>query len=454
MTSTRYRFQTEVRTDLSLHSLPDTLIISCDPEVTLTQIDETTTLSDIAFYVRSYLVRILQALRPNTFRIYCGFTLRRVSSNFLMLVQGNRLAGVIKIEEPPRHTKYESPNVLNNPAVLQTLLDELLLLHGFYAPSPVFGIVTTLQEWRFCWLPEDHEIFNSRSDSISYESFKFPYTPSFLSPIMERLPRVCTHGIIEAKAASSGDAILALRDLRLYTSPVLQFSTEYTTILQYMYTFLVQMAHTQQVNAPTSPRLLFQLHRDEGSTALTWYSLEDCPEGYLQQVGESDKCPGKEVSALLVVEDLGRGASGKGLLTGSMPVAGDTPSVCVLKFSNDDCTYRLEWERDWWNLLYPEFSDFVFVEIWSGCPALRLPHFSPLPVERREDLRSAIHTLLTHRFGTQYVHQDVAWRNIGAYKQGDQEVPVLFDLDNIVVYREEQHAGWIEKAMSKLYPLV
>jgi hypothetical protein len=188
-----------------------------------------------------------------------------------------------------------------------------------------------------------------------------------------------------------------------------------------------------------------------GNTEITWHSLPGSFD--MNAVISSSRYPRSNIQHLLAVEDLGRGSSGKVWLT---MTNSNNPAICVLKFHN----YRkhenqLEKEKNWWDILYPEFASLVHVEYWSGSLALRMPHFSSIPIERRDEFCDQIQILLWEKFINRgYVHGDVRWRNIGIYRESSGvEVPVLYDLETVREYSEETDMNWIEMTIKNLYNL-
>jgi hypothetical protein len=155
------------------------------------------------------------------------------------------------------------------------------------------------------------------------------------------------------------------------------------------------------------------------------------------------------VTQLLAIEDLGRGSSGKAWLCSTTSTR---PSICVLKFSNKAGEkFSLEDEKQWWHQIYPEFASKVKVEEWSGSSALVMPHFTPVPESRRPAFERSIRDLLTRRFGVDYIHKDVRWRNIGYYLRQGEEIPVLFDLESVKQFEQGKDDNWIDIAMMSLY---
>ena len=47
------------------------------------------------------------------------------------------------------------------------------------------------------------------------------------------------------------------------------------------------------------------------------------------------------------------------------------------------------------------------------------------------------------------MHDDVAWRNVGLYRNGSEVKAVVFDM-TLVKERGESHDGWVVAAVQKL----
>jgi hypothetical protein len=99
--------------------------------------------------------------------------------------------------------------------------------------------------------------------------------------------------------------------------------------------------------------------------------------------------------------------------------------------------------------VYPKFDG---VRIWNlnNIPSLMLPHFDS-PKDRKEVavLKAIEATLLQDYDKNQFVHHDIAWRNIGIRRNGNKVEVVVFDMEN-VEKKEDSDIGWVEKAMTKL----
>lgn len=155
---------------------------------------------------------------------------------------------------------------------------------------------------------------------------------------------------------------------------------------------------------------------------------------------------------MVALEDLGRGSTGKAWLCVS--VSQPFSAVCVLKFDNKDAlSVKLQKEKEMWDFLYPELSNMVQIDVWSGSEALVMPHFSTVLESERDLYKKEIFQVLTTHFKQRgKVHNDVRWRNIGKYKKKNGAVAlVVFDLYDIVDYDVSIHHDWIDRAIDSLF---
>jgi hypothetical protein len=61
--------------------------------------------------------------------------------------------GVVEVKKPDVCVKLNGKIVLEEPTVLGELYDFMFQLPNFYGVDVVFGILTTFETWRVCWLP-------------------------------------------------------------------------------------------------------------------------------------------------------------------------------------------------------------------------------------------------------------------------------------------------------------
>eukprot|EP00977_Amphora_coffeiformis_P029647 scaffold42123_cov221-Amphora_coffeaeformis.AAC.2 len=63
--------------------------------------------------------------------------------------------GVIEVKKREEYEScFDCKSVLDKPTVLGELYDFLMQLPNFYGERPAFGILTTFDCWRACWIPE------------------------------------------------------------------------------------------------------------------------------------------------------------------------------------------------------------------------------------------------------------------------------------------------------------
>ena len=92
-------------------------------------------------------------------------TINRIRPNISVLLLGKYLVGVLRIKKP-------GCDILNQTTVLGELLDQMILIEGFYGTGPVIGILTTAEEWLVSWFPADTATFKCRS--LLHASFSTP----------------------------------------------------------------------------------------------------------------------------------------------------------------------------------------------------------------------------------------------------------------------------------------
>ena len=113
--------------------------------------------SDINIFVKNYLQNLINILGfGGIIRLSSDIGIHRIKKNMSAIqIDVNHLVGVIEAKKP-------GLNVLDQPTVLEELLDQMMLIQGFYGSGPTIGILTTGEEWMVAWFPEDHDkIVNS-----------------------------------------------------------------------------------------------------------------------------------------------------------------------------------------------------------------------------------------------------------------------------------------------------
>ena len=385
-------------------------------------------------------------------------TINQVRPDLCVLFMGMYLVGVVEVKKP-------GCNVLDEPTVLGELLDQMLLVEGFYGMGPVIGILTTAEEWVVSWFPVDTKTLGSVPDEQHKASFSTPLkpasatrgcsppggTPSQKSGKIHELEDTEDIGDISGDDDAEGELSKQMERL-LCTTEVVNIRTDPNCVLRLVCSALKFMAMSCTGHRPNLSRCLLKFHKDNSAVTFHPMSFEE-----VYSTVNFDKFPSKNVKTLVALEDLGRGSTGKAWLC--VTVTKPHSTVCVLKFDNKHArseNLRREWAM--WSLLYPEFLHMVRVEQWSGADALVMPHFSTVLQQERDLYKDELLEVLHKKFEKNgKVHRDVRWRNIGTYKSsGGKVVVVIYDLHDVVDYDvdSDAHNGWIEKSIQSLYTVV
>jgi len=412
-----------------------------------------TTEADVVVFVKIFLRDIANAMGI-PLEMASDFGIKHVAPDICVLSLGSRIVGVVEIK---KHQK----NVLEMPTVLGELFDQMILVEGFYMSGPVIGILTTLEDWLFCWFPADTAHFSSELEPyIATSAFLTPQKGPAPAGASTSPPRDTpsrrnhwSHGVELSEDDREDPDVFALTEevieRALHTSPVINAYTQYDLLLQYLCSAFTRMTQVKLNQRRGVPRSLFKLHKGEDARPkISFHPLDGIP--LTVENIRSNKFPRANTKMLLALEDLGRGSTGKAWLCCTLSAS---PALCVLKFGNksDNVSARLKQEKQWWDAVYPHFKRMTKVEVWGGSEALVMPHFCAIPEEERGEFRDRIHALLLNTFHRRgYRHMDVAWRNIGfTVSKNNDKLPVLFDLERISM--EVESEDWVTEALSRLF---
>lgn len=406
--------------------------------------------ADIAGAVKIYLTDIILALNLKI-KFSGEVTIQQVRPDICALLMGRYLVGVVEVKKPGN-------NVMLEPTVLGELLDQMLLVEGFYGMGPVIGILTTAEEWIVSWFPVDTDALSHLLEESPEASFTTPvkptasksepkgYSPPGGTPSQKSGLLHC----IETDAADAeedGTMIVEEMERCLCATEVMNIFTNPVRVLEVLSCAFQLMAKSRSYRYSTLPRCLLKFHKDIKSVTFHPASYESVYSSV-----DFNKFPNRNVKTLIALEDLGRGSTGKAWLC--VTVTKPHSAVCVLKFPNGSSNKTdLTYERDMWHLIYPEFSHMIKLEHWSGSDALVMPHFSLVLESERESYRTELFDVLVNKFGKLgKVHNDVRWRNIGKCRNRHGSVSlVVYDLHSVQDYNAERHSHWIEDAIAKLY---
>ena len=125
---------------------------------------------DIVFVVRTFLMDILLALKLRL-DFSAEVAIKQIRPDLCVLLMDMYLVGVVEVKKP-------GCNVLDQPTVLGELLDQMLLVEGFYGIGPVIGILTTADEWMMSWFPVDTKTLGGDIDDRLEASCSTPLKPT------------------------------------------------------------------------------------------------------------------------------------------------------------------------------------------------------------------------------------------------------------------------------------
>lgn len=114
---------------------------------------------DIEMWVRLYIEDIIAAFGLDI-DVYGGLSISNPKQDVLQLLVDGKLIGFIQAKRP---NKKGDKSILDDESVLSECLDYLYVMKHVYGVHFPFAIVTSFEEWRFCWLPECDEFAESSS---------------------------------------------------------------------------------------------------------------------------------------------------------------------------------------------------------------------------------------------------------------------------------------------------
>ena len=154
---------------------------------------------------------------------------------------------------------------------------------------------------------------------------------------------------------------------------------------------------------------------------------------------------------VLLLEDLGVGRSGRVWL-----VCSASGLVGVLKFSvvtgmgerlEDLRKKHVESELERWKEIYPDLGKMCRVQKFAGHWALLMPYLCA-PKRNEASVNRIEQTLRKHFVEKNLKHEDVAWRNIGMYRdEAGHDVCIVFDLERVTTSKS---GDWVNDAIAEL----
>jgi hypothetical protein len=379
---------------------------------------------------------------------------------------------------------YGKPFVLDDTRFLLQIRRQMLEVSSYYGTTPVYGIGSTGREWRFFQLRPDQK----EEEEMDVE----PKTPGpSESPVQvatpgwdpksstreeNRSPPTINIGPdnmdeeFPTESAELGE-IQKIVPAGLLATQVYKWDD--LEMLRVLGGFLKAMYQSTRaefsVFSPemVSSRLMWFLVKHESLQAWGWGKLKVNALCWQKRMREGTA----EVVVLLC---LGHGADGKALLVSNrfgevgvmkLCVRSDwgraksrsaiTEAITPKELDSGWKTAQIEAEN--WKKVYRlyDWAETVRAERWMGLPAVVMPHFYQFKTRAdRENSLVAVQKCLEEKFVQEgYVHEDVAWRNVGYFKKGEEIVVVMLDLCGTRVKSRQSSefpVNWVETAIEYL----
>ena len=294
--------------------------------------------NDVATRVHSVVFNVLAALGfadvASVHSEVATFNIR--ADIFVVEVRGIPI-GVIEIRKPDKDLKVVG---MQHPNILGELYDFMEHLPNFYGVSPVFGVLSNLVEWRVAWLPDETAdkiaaqvlSFGEEDDYSVNEEIELPDkggetkdegklgfrpTATKTNPII--------HALEEADAEEGTEEHPVRKDERhLHVSRIFRRTDGDHEVFRALFSVIFKMCRYVKFCPFRDPfekleeRTLLRFSR--GEAPVVWTRLPSL-------TGQWNKVPRPDVSKLIAIEDLGRGANGRVWLTCT-----SSGAVRVLKF--------------------------------------------------------------------------------------------------------------------------
>jgi hypothetical protein len=401
--------------------------------------------SDICRYVTAFLEEVAAELNlPLKFRGEVGFF--NLRPDISVIKAFGIPVGVVEVKKP-------GEDILSNGAVLGELYDYMKQIVNFYGLKEVFGILTTYEEWRICWLDnaeskklagrEPEELVEPQSPSKDPESKSEGKSPPGLTP-SKQLEKIHALEEIEEDVLEEPDVEKDDTKREMICTRVWGVDEN---VFNLVGSALWKMNSADFCKTSIGPA---QMVIEVTEESFFWCKR---PKPALDENLKWSKVP--NAAKVLLLEDLGVGHSGRVWL-----VCSRSGLVGVLKFSvatppkgesfvgklEDYRKSLLEKELKFWQVIYPELGKYCCMRRFAGHWALLMPHLST--PQRNETSLSGVKKTLFDRFVKKKLkHGDVAWRNIGVYMSDGKEVYVVFDFESV---SKSEDSDWVEGALQNL----
>jgi hypothetical protein len=397
-------------------------------------------------FVRLAIEDILEALGiRDKVTIRAEVEVMRNRPDFMLILVNGHPIGTIEGKQP-------GDVAMSHLNILGEVYDQLMHLHSIFRVKTPFAILTSFEQWRICWLDTAESNELARSQELHTPSpYETPVKPKkdvadkFSEMDLEdetspQPPPTPSRGInvgqlqkVDVAGSIEEENVVDAKDREFCGTNVL-YRDDKSLPLQLASVIKKMMIAKQD----TKPAVL----RYANATKSAWKRAPSFDEL------DFNLCISSRVKCFFLWEDLGHGADGRAFL-----VSGGTKgAVGVLKFFYTEPATKAQHEASTWKKVYGHLSPVATtvrtVQV-MGQTALLMPWFQ-CPARSQSNLEAVKETLTDDFMGKGIRHDDVAWRNVGVYRQGGQTKAVVFDMQKVYCVEKHEKEDWVTPAVARL----
>ena len=342
--------------------------------------------------------------------------------------------GVVKVKK--RHRKYSLGDDKSWRSLYQQIHVYMRYLGDYFGAMPVFGIVTTYEEWRVCWLHDPIAYSGSSTSTVSTGVAE-------INRFFERTPTMEETNPTKFVYQAGAPARAQIPDNVLYVSDVYRFDNPDLPVV--LTTTMKLMASTR-VNTSFLTSTLERSFVTSSDKEKSWQSGAHIRPALKPMLECIMSRPFSARCVFYLVADMHGGAHGSVWLARTcegtlhvlkVPVTPDLGDIGDDTTREDDqrkervCSRDAEYDA--WKRAYPFLckDGYICARDLTVGPALVMPLFGHVSDARRLDVevRDVVKEDITRLAQIGLSHQDLSWRHVGLYHDLHGKLcSVLFDL--------------------------
>jgi hypothetical protein len=364
--------------------------------------------------------------------------------DFMLILMDGHPIGTIEGKQP-------GDFAMTHANILGEVYDQLMHLHSIFRVKTPFAILTSYEQWRICWLdkgesndlaisqelqtPSPYETPVKPKNDVADKSAKMdsedkPSPPPPPTPSRER--SVGSLQDVDFAAPAVEENFVDADDRNFLATKVYNWNDKSLPLL--LASVIKKMMLAKQ---DTKPAVL----RYANETKSAWKRAPSFDKL------DFNLCISAHVKCFFLWEDLGHGADGRAFL-----VSGGTKgAVGVLKFFYTNPNTKAQHEASMWENIYSHLPPVAAVRTVQvmGQTSLLMPWFQ-CPARTQSNLEAVQKTLTDDFMKKGFRHDDVAWRNVGVYREGGQTKAVVFDMQQVYCVEKHEKEDWVTPAVARL----